>query len=696
MYNKLSVIAFLLLLGPGAAAQDSNAAAAGAAFVPAFVPAFAPDSLDKASPFAGEFARVVRHDSIFYIDTAGRYAFDKVTPVDDKDFSTVLAHGRWGVIRNGRWVLHPDYDSIDTRFDVWRLLKDSLRTWCDTNGRLLAPFRFADMGYLDGRFFDVCKAGKWGIYDAQKDSVVIPFLYDDFDYCGGCGAPSDYVLAERNGGWGVLGFDGTVRVPLAYEHEHWNMRSDEWVESFQQQGAPVLINMRTGKVFAAPGSKALWNGRVSVRKNGKYGLVTAEGTPLTAFEYDDIDWSDEGSTDEYNYACVQKGTRYGVIDTHGHVVVPVQQPGYTSAVNDTTFMVNGDKRKTLVDAHGHRLLPAFYREVTRIDTRDRPSCLFQVSAVPGKWALYNRVTRSLTPFVYDDVSDTRIDGFLVTQQGALKGLYNLEGREVIPPRYNDIEAFDGYPGLLQVRQGKRYGLIDTLGRVVLRPVYGNIWGVPDTAFVKVETHDVEGLASLSRGVLLAPRYESLHPLAGNNWLLVCTNGYRLYNSARGTSDTLPFHDVALADAKGWLIVYDTTGAHVYDPSTHRFVGEAYDHIEAFDNRFAIVRKSDKAGLIDTTGRAVVPPLYDVLCKDTTQGLVLVGGDGLFGVLGADGRVVIPVRYKDIMPLEVNLYNTFVSLSFPLLCFDGQRWQYVWPGGRVLPVAIGEANRLPVE
>ncbi|THU41225.1 WG repeat-containing protein [Niastella caeni] len=67
---------------------------------------------------------------------------------------------------------------------------------CDTTGKMLAPLRFSDIGYLDGNFLDVSQNGKWGIYNSGTDSVVIPIQYDGFDLCGGCSHSADYVLAH--------------------------------------------------------------------------------------------------------------------------------------------------------------------------------------------------------------------------------------------------------------------------------------------------------------------------------------------------------------------------------------------------------------------------------------------------------------------------------------------------------------------
>ncbi|TDX01439.1 WG repeat-containing protein [Dinghuibacter silviterrae] len=749
--------------------------------------AAAQDSLDKAYPFIDGFARVARGDSSFYIDTTGKFAFNEITAITGGDGTAdklVLVRGtkdrpdHWGMLRAGRWLLAPEYDTIDTRFNVWKLSRDGKSTWCDTSGKLLLPLRFSDAGYLDGRYFDVCQGGKWGIYDAQRDSVVIPFQYDGFDFCGGCGDASDYVFAQRDQQWGVIGFDNKVRVPFAYEHTHRNMRSDEWVQSFQRNGRPVLINMLTGKVFGEPEytlpEDVLWNGLVCVGQHKKFGLVTAAGKPVTNFDYDEIFWYEEAQGIAGGYASVKKNGLYGLIDSTGSLIIPVRQGGEVSIIDDSTFDVYRNERHLLIDRHGRPLLPVYFKTIQPVSEG-----VYVVSGDGHTWGLYNRHTRVLTPCIYNDISDDEVKGFLIVKKGARKGLLNLQGKTILPPRYDDIATFESFPDKLDIRIGDHKGLCDTSGKILLAPVYDWVeQDGDDTTCVKLvkmrKEGDLAGLATLQGRMILPLRSGGLDRIGNDRWLLRKDGTFFLINSRTGQKDSLPYSDVSFADANGWLIVSDGKGVKLLDPVSQRIVADGYDEIDAFRNDvaharkdslegaigttgkvavpfvyarlssfmegMAVVQKNDSTyGIVDTTGKVVVPlqydipneyfstedamlwgdlvlfrrdtesgsilkglarrdgtiitpPRFEVIWKDTARQEYLVRQNGKFGIMAADGKMIIPAIYQDMMAIDMSrLYNS-VQLTYPLLCYDGDRWQYVMPGGKTLPFTIREANR----
>ena len=76
---------------------------------------------------------------------------------------------------------------------------------------------------------------------------------------------------------------------------------------------------------------------------------------------------------------------------------------------------------------------------------------------------------------------------------------------------------------------------------------------------------------------------------------------------------------------------------VIAPNIYRFVGQ-------FTDGYCRVMLDDgQCGLIDSTGREVVPCLYDAV-EYPSEGRVLVNKDGLFGFTDMEGRVVIPLQY----------------------------------------------------
>lgn len=707
--------------------------------------------LKTAFPFIDGFARIENGAKTYFIDTAGNYAFDKLVPIKEYTgapgrFSLAvikdkITHkNKWGIIKAGQWILQPVYDTVDTRFNIWKLKKNGKITWCDTTGKLLMPLRFSDMIYMDGIYFDVCQNGKRGIYNARTDSVVIPIQYDGFDYCGGCDLSSDYVLAMKNGKWGVIGFDNKIRVPFEYEHQHFNMRSDEWVFSLQQKNRQVLINMNTGKIFAEPEYKfpvnVIWNDLACLIKSNKSGLVNAAGQPVTKFEYDNITGLTDAGNQWAKYACVEKNSKYGLIDTTGAIIIPVSHDGFIRAYNDSTFIVNADTAKMLLDGAGNNLLPEYYTDISEVEGDGKAPWLFTVFK-NGKYGLYNRRLQVLTPLEYDDIPTLGLNGFIVTKRDHKQGLLNLQGKEILLPQFDFIFRDFKDSGFLKLK------------------IY-----LPDGS-------GQEGLATIDGKLLLPTGYNSIVELSnGHHWLLQKDTTYFLFNSHTGKKDPLPFGQVLYSGKNELLLVNDGKNAKLFDAATGRIIADGFETISPFqghtafalkqgktgainaqgqtmipftyhqltnfkDGLFMAQQNNDKYGVIDSTGREIVPiefdtpvgfygvanyvvgnnlllfkqsansdyllkglarkdgkiiapPQYDNIWKDENGPRYLVQQNGKLGVLAEDGTFIIPPVYYDIRVNDIDKYAGVTSMNFPLLCYDGKNWKYITLSGTTLP------------
>ena len=100
---------------------------------------------------------------------------------------------------------------------------------------------------------------------------------------------------------------------------------------------------------------------------------------------------------------------------------------------------------------------------------------------------------------------------------------------------------------------------------------------------------------------------------------------------------------------------------VIAPNIYRYVGQ-------FTDGYCKVMLDDgQAGLIDSTGRVVVPCIYDGV-DYPSEGRVLVGKNGLFGYTDMDGTVVIPLQYPNAGSFSEGMATVMVILdSFRAAC-----------------------------
>lgn len=92
--------------------------------------------------------------------------------------------------------------------------------------------------------------------------------------------------------------------------------------------------------------------------------------------------------------------------------------------------------------------------------------------------------------------------------GGKWGLVDISGKELIPPRYDELENF--HDGLALVKLNGKYGFIDIRGKVVIPTIYDSL-GIffSDEGATEFEINGKWGLINRQGIVIVPPRYSSL-------------------------------------------------------------------------------------------------------------------------------------------------------------------------------------------
>ena len=620
--------------------------------------AHAQKHFDKTSVFVNGMARAEQDTHSFYIDTAGNRIFDTLIPFHNEDFFLAITQQQKQGVLNAamHWVLQPVYDSIDTHLDIWKIAQNGKQTWCDTSGNLLAPLRFADIGYLDGNRFDVQQNGKWGIYDRSQDSMIVPFSYDLFDYCGGCQGTVPYVLAQKNGKWGVIDFKGNALTPFAYGHVHLNMRSDEWMTSFQKNDNWVVINLLTQKEYGAPtfsDGSILDNGLLCIRRNNKYELINNRDQVVLDFQYDYIQDIHINQAFPSRLVGIRQHGHYGIADTSGNIILKPVYDDQLWSYGDTLFDAVKGKKHTLINTAGKQLLPQYYDDITIVSPQPQDNSttttptLFSIK-LNGKYALYNAGSKRLSAFIYSDISAPEGQLFTVKANGKT-GCLNTNGQEILPTLFEDISFPDQY-NLIRAKKNKLEGLYTTSGRMLLPPKYDFIFAneYTDSALLLLKIYKADktlmGIADTTGKLLIPVTYHFISQLSDHYFLLMRDNHYFLTDIANGKTDPLPYEEVSPTACSFLLLVKKQDKLRLLNFITGQLLPGQYSFINTFHNGLAIMETNDKYGMIDSLGRQVVPPVYDRISAFIKGIAQVTRNKYKYGFIDSTGKEIIPAGY----------------------------------------------------
>ncbi|RPE08530.1 hypothetical protein EGT74_15935 [Chitinophaga lutea] len=604
--------------------------------------------------FVNGYARITQGAQSWYMDTLGNKAFDAATPLTGNNAGKQLVQkgARYGITgRRGEWLLQAEYDTIDIQWgDIWKVSKDGRQSWADSTGKLLLPLSFQEAGYLDGRYFDVKQNGRWGIYDSESEQFAIPAEYEGFDYCGGCGRKGDYVLAKKNGKWGVIGFNRQQLAPFVYDHDHYRMRSDEWVTAFTRNKKNVVLHLGTGKEY--PAGEVLGNGMMVYRGDQKgMGMINGAGVEVLPPVYEDIASPDPDFAAVTGYVSIQRNGRWGLADTTGRILI---QPTYTeffTTVFDSLFRTQKDGLDVLLSATGKSQLPQGCTDLRIL--RDAGAAAFRKN---GRYGVYYAATGRVVPPAYEEVNEVFygsdwLKSCLKVVKDGWNGLLDPDGREIVPPQFD--EEFTGLAGndgarLVVVRKGSLYGLFNGAGRRVTPAEYHSISrGPANTALLRVSKESDDdiryGIIDTAGAVVLPVAYDDMRVISDSLLLLGKGDQRAVMNIFTKNIFSLPdTASVIIVDAHT-LQIGQTEGNYLYDLRTRSAITPVYGYIGGFDGGAALVTKNHKAGMIGAGGKVLLPLEYD-FAVDLQHGLCLLGKGDKYGVADSTGKLIVPLQY----------------------------------------------------
>lgn len=741
----------------------------------------------KSTPFFQGIAFAEKDSSSFYITKNGRPAFKKVLqeykPLDSvvssggglerayKNESKTMRivqvkNGKSGMLNEkGEWVINPKYEKIAFVFNRYLQIKaDGKTTYADSWGNFFVPLKFDDIQILNTKLFDVKKDGKWGLYNAETKKIIIPFEYDKFDYCSGCGQKSDYLYAKKDGKWGVINFENKVLVPFNYQHQHVNMRSDEWVAAFRKAGKNVIINIPQQKEFTTPEYKNLniENGHLIASKiidnKELFGLINRRGDSIISFEYSDI-FNPYSSFQTGAYFSVEKDEKFGIIDTLGNVIIP---PTYKNRllVRGDYFISQEKDKMGLRDNKNKQLLPIEYDWIDLDEIRTDREKLDPIIRIrrAGKYGFYYPKTAKLVRPQYDNIkffNDRQRNPFGVKPVGIISlekdgktKLYNLFSGKIIPGEYAAFQFQPHHKVTLIKENYSDQGIYDLEKEQLIIPIkYKFIQVYKDqNRFIKVEkdigNHQTQaGLFDGNGKEILPINYTDIKQIDSIHFLLnEQDNSYTLFNTESSTKKKLPFTQVNLDPNSSLLRVKKDSKVYLYDYKKEKILlKKGYSSIQPLKNgNFLVTQEDDtllKLGYANAKGKLIVPVVYDIreagsllnfqnkkylplFKKDKTSGRFMVGfanldgkilvpakfqkvfpeesGNGFltmndkrFGIITAEGREFLPAQFDIYLNSRLSLYRDTSNFSFPVAFKKDGVWHYITENGALLPVKANE-------
>lgn len=604
-----------------------------------------PEKFDFSGDFKYGFAPVSKNNRYGIINTKLEQIlscdYEYIEPLSAKRFK-FKKDDQWGVVDScGNIIIDSKYKSISHEAEAFIKVETSIQNGGCTesryglyneDGNLIIQEQCKNIvavEYETQVFLLVTINGKQGVYD-DKGSKIIPLIYDRIDLKEG------YFTCH------ILEYQSPY-----YSYQERKIKS---TNKYNLRGEQLLA-LNEKQIFVVPAEYDLAypsvNGLIIVIKEGKWGMINMLNDVIVEPQYCIIDSLDSslarvGKSEEDCHIYIQddrwniKKIKYGLIDTTGEVVLPLEYEsielwdnGYYYVKNGTMHQIltpclkvaidlqgkecekldnryiivyetsNNYYKSSLIDFHGNEIIPEngnnSFSEIEVLDNGFL-KVIFYKSRYEGDSHIGIIDQRGKEIYRNNECDDISlignsyllVKGFRYTSLNG-NGYYvynvaNLQGKELFEHSLNEIKLLED--GNFSVRGDKGWGFSNRMGNLIAPPRYEN------------ELEFENGFADIS----ISKKDETLKiNLSGNIQVESDKEPILLPNIYYWGTNFKYGVSIVRSIARDYIGVVNFHGEEI--------IPTIYKSIKLLSDRTILCREDDCYGLYNTKGKCILPVIF---------------------------------------------------------------------------------------
>ncbi|MFI3319503.1 MAG: WG repeat-containing protein [Rikenellaceae bacterium] len=393
-----------------------------------------------------------------------------------------------------------------------------------------------------------------------------------------------------------------------------------------------------------------------LRESQKYGYLDAQNEEVIPYIYS---WA---TSFKNNIAYVKAGIYFGVIDTLGNYIIPLEYTYIKYNFSDTTGLILAvkDRRLTIFDKQGHKQYTTDFDYWTSLS--DSTAILL---GIDGRKALLSPKTKEFKWLPYSSVHKFGDNNLAIVHHAGKTGMIDKSGTEVVATKYDNI--YNPSEGLIVVKSDDKFGYIDTLGREITEPIFDYASGFNHSlAVVKTNNEYLyinhSGKAAFNKTFYDATKFTDWGIASVREHLNDENRHIRSYfinTKGEPINDRRYSYIGKISENKRTPIHVNVGGKNsIYvDYLGNEIDSVKFDYATNFAHDVAVVRleNSDKQCLVDTCLRAIPNSEYDYI-KGFNEAKFTVAREGKkWGFIDTSGAKVTPFDYDKIYYNDNNKY-----------------------------------------
>lgn len=535
---------------------------------------------------------------------------------------------KWGLAdTSGSIVVKCEYDGITfpENGNVYVKLKGETGM-LNLKGEVIIPPKYKSIGYFHDDLAYVNEKGKWGYVNPKGGEAISPKYEQVGNFNQGA------ARAKWKGKWGFIDNKGKEIVKNEFEDCRFLNADLYLVKKDRKWGAfNALVKEILPPIYDSIGT-TIGEYRL-IQKDKKWGLFKGYGEIVLNCEYNEISPFNE------EFIRIRQWDKYGLMHLKTTTTLPCE--------------FTADELSDVAENY------AFYK--WKITNQEKLSAFAAIQSPLGrffgakkdnKWAIMDTLLHEIYPFQLDSVSV--LENHFIVKKFGKWGIYNpREKKFVIFCRFSELKP--DVNGRIISRLQNDFGMIDTFGNMLVACIYESVRSKGKDLYL-VSLQGKYGLIN-GLGLPVTPlKYKEIEDYDQQYAFLQTGQKTGLFDYQAekvlipAMFDVISFwkNNMVVVKDKEEFGIMNTNGKWVNHLQFSEVTEQMYGRLK--------VRKNNKLGWIDSTGRMFIPCKYDS-AGNWFAGVIPVKYKGKWGAIDSVGKLIIPFQYNAIWHPLNNLNTT---------------------------------------
>lgn len=429
----------------------------------------------------------------------------------------------WGFVdRTGKEVIPFKYEteSYFRNCNLAGLRKNGRFGFINKEDEIIIPFQYdASRASSIDSLVALKEKGKWAFFGCNGNQLtpfqytkIIEASYDEerntFFFNGPCLVEVESGLGYINDQFEFLHSPGTFHEYHPFDPSKTAIvKSDLGYHIINTNGEKITsIDYDKARYFPYP------RGRYLVEKNELKGLIDQTGKEILGIKYKEItpNYVKADTATTKILILRDSSNQASIMDHEGNYTVREAYDHISKFMHLDTIsysIVRKGDRYGLINSHGEIVLPIKYESIREYNKWGE----FLIARIAGKEALLTKSGDTIFPFKYESIDPCFYDQnnrFIVEQNGHF-GVIDLSQETIIPIEFDHISNWVEYgPKAHFVIKKRKHGLIGREGDVIVPPLYDEIV-VDNTDIIKVKQRGLYGTVNWNHEVIHKIEYDQV-------------------------------------------------------------------------------------------------------------------------------------------------------------------------------------------